>query len=67
MSRRRVVVTGMGAVSPLGNTVDAAFARLRTFENCVQTLPELGEYTGLNTRLGCRTAFERPASSRNTI
>ncbi|MBQ8112091.1 MAG: beta-ketoacyl-ACP synthase [Kiritimatiellae bacterium] len=61
MSRRRVVVTGMGAVSPLGNTVDAAFARLRTFENCVQALPELGEYTGLNTRLGCRTAFERPA------
>ena len=51
----------MGAVSPLGNTVDAAFARLRTFENCVQALPELGEYTGLNTRLGCRTAFERPA------
>jgi 3-oxoacyl-[acyl-carrier-protein] synthase II len=41
--------------------VDAAFARLRTFENCVQALPELGEYTGLNTRLGCRTAFERPA------
>jgi len=61
MSRRRVVVTGMGAVSPLGNTVDAAFARLKTFENCVQALPELGEYTGLNTRLGCRTAFERPA------
>jgi len=51
----------MGAVSPLGNTVDAAFARLKTFENCVQALPELGEYTGLNTRLGCRTAFERPA------
>ena len=61
MSRRRVVVTGMGAVSPLGNTVDAAFARLKTFENCVQALDELGEYTGLNTRLGCRTAFERPA------
>ncbi len=61
MSRRRVVVTGMGAVSPLGNTVDAAFARLNTFENCVQALGELGEYTGLNTRLGCRTAFERPA------
>ena len=51
----------MGAVSPLGNTVDAAFARLKTFENCVQALGELGEYTGLNTRLGCRTAFERPA------
>lgn len=61
MGRRRVVVTGMGVVSPLGNSVDAAFARLGKFENCVQTLPELGEYAGLNTRLGCRTAFERPA------
>lgn len=60
-SQRRVVVTGMGIVSPLGNSVEAAFARLRTFENCVQALPELEEYRGLNTRLGCRTAFEKPA------
>lgn len=58
---RRVVVTGMGAVCPLGNTVDAAFARLKTFENCVAALPELEGYQGLNTRLGCRTVFERPA------
>ena len=59
--QRRVVVTGMGVVSPLGNTAEAAFARLRTFENCVRALPELEAYKGLNTRLGCRTAFERPA------
>lgn len=60
-SQRRVVVTGMGLVSPLGNSVEAAFARLKTFENCVQVLPELEAYRGLNTRLGCRTAFEKPA------
>ena len=59
--QRRVVVTGMGLVSPLGNSVEAAFARLKTFENCVRALPELAGYRGLNTRLGCRTAFERPA------
>ena len=58
---RRVVVTGMGMVSPLGNDVETAFARLKRFENCVQALPELGEYKGLNTRLACRTAFEKPA------
>lgn len=58
---RRVVVTGMGVVSPLGNDVETAFARLKTFENCVQTLSELAGYRGLNTRLGCRTAFEKPA------
>ena len=60
--RRRVVVTGMGAVSPLGNDVETSFARLKVFENCVQTLPELAEYKGLNTHLGCRTAFVRPAA-----
>ena len=58
---RRVVVTGTGVVSPLGNTVADAFARLRRFENCVQVLPELTEYQGLNTHLACRTSFARPA------
>ena len=59
--KRRVVVTGMGVVSPLGNTVEAAFARLKTPVNCVQALDELSEYKGLNTRLACRTVFEKPA------
>ena len=59
---RRVVVTGMGAVSPLGNDVETSFARLKVLENCVQALPELAEYKGLNTHLGCRTAFVRPAA-----
>ena len=62
MMGRRVVVTGMGVVSPLGNDVETSFARLKVFENCVQALPELAEYKGLNTCLGCRTAFERPAA-----
>ena len=62
MMSRRVVVTGMGAVSPLGNDVETSFARLKVFENCVQALPELAEYKGLNTHLGCRTAFTRPAA-----
>jgi len=59
--KRRVVVTGMGVVSPLGNAVDDAFTRLGKFENCVRALPELGEFRGLNTHLGCRTIFTRPA------
>ena len=59
---RRVVVTGMGAVSPLGGGIEASFARLKIFENCVQALPELAEYKGLSTHLGCRTAFTRPTS-----
>ena len=62
MMARRVVVTGMGAVSPLGGDIEASFARLKVFENCVQALPELAEYKGLSTHLGCRTAFTRPTS-----
>jgi len=66
--KRRVVVTGMGLVSPLGNSVESAFERLRQPVNCVQVEPELGNYRGLNTRLACRTAFEKPAHwNRKTI
>lgn len=57
---RRVVITGTGLVSPLGNSVPAAYERLKTFENCVKTLPELEKYKGLNSHLGALTGFTRP-------
>ena len=60
--RRRVAVTGMGVVSPLGNGVDAAFARLGVFVNCVERLEELEGYDGLNSHLAALSRFERPAS-----
>ena len=59
---RRVVVTGMGVVSPLGNDVDVAFTRLQDLRNCVETVPELAEYAGLNSHLASLCHFERPAS-----
>ena len=66
--KRRVVVTGMGLVSPLGNSVEAAFERLKKPENCVRVESELGNYRGLNTRLACRTEFEKPAHwNRKTV
>ena len=58
--KRRVVVTGMGIVSPLGNDVKNAFARLSKLENCVERLEELDQFKGLNTRLGCKASFTRP-------
>ena len=65
---RRVVVTGRGIVSPLGNTVEAALARLRKFENCIINVPELSEYKGLNSKLGSRVSFTRPAHwTRKTV
>lgn len=57
---RRVVVTGMGIVSPLGGTIATAYDRLKTFENCVSTLDELKEYKGLNSNLGATAGFVRP-------
>lgn len=57
---RRVVVTGMGIVSPLGGTIATAYERLKTFENCVSTLEELNEYKGLNSKLGATAGFVRP-------
>lgn len=51
----------MGIVSALGQDVPAAFARLRTFRNCVRELPELARFKGLNCRLGAPAGFVRPA------
>lgn len=59
---RRVVITGRGAISPLGHDCDSVMARLRELRNCVRAYPQWGEYKGLNTRLGVPAAeFELPA------
>lgn len=58
---RRVVVTGMGIVSALGHTVEAAFERLHFFENCVTAIPDLATYKGLNSHLGSLANFQKPS------
>lgn len=60
MDTRRVVVTGMGVVSALGNDVETAFNRLHKLENCVEVVSELAEYKGLNSHLAARCQFVRP-------
>ena len=57
---RRVVITGMGIVSALGQDVPSAFARLRKFENCVDTIPDLERFKGLNSHLGSLAGFTHP-------
>ena len=57
---RRVAVTGMGSVSPLGNGVNESFARLSKYENCVGLDSELLEYKGFNTHLSARSRFTIP-------
>lgn len=65
---RRVVVTGMGIVSPLGQTIDSAYARLKKFENCIEHVVDLDVYKGLNSHLGARANFLRPEHwTRKTV
>ncbi len=59
---RRVVVTGIGAISPLGNDWSQVRAQLLRCENAVAPIPEWTEYEGLNTHLAApAAAFELPA------
>jgi 3-oxoacyl-[acyl-carrier-protein] synthase II len=54
--RRRVAVTGMAGISPLGNDWPAIRARLGSYRNAVQRMEEWAEYDGLNTQLGVPAA-----------
>lgn len=59
--RRRVVVTGAGAISPIGNDWPAMFQRLRERRNAVRRIDEWDIYDGLNTKLAAPAQpFELP-------
>ena len=58
---RRVVVTGIGAISALGSTWPVARQRLGTYRNAVVRMPSYAEYRGLNTNLAAPVDFEPPA------
>jgi 3-oxoacyl-[acyl-carrier-protein] synthase II len=53
---RRVVVTGMGGISPLGNDWDAIRARLASYRNAITRMHDWSDYEGLNTQLGALAA-----------
>ena len=57
---RRVVVTGIGAVSALGTDWQAAEMALRAGRNFVVRKPEYAEYRGLNTHLVAPVDFKPP-------
>ncbi|MET3107116.1 3-oxoacyl-[acyl-carrier-protein] synthase II [Oxalobacteraceae bacterium GrIS 2.11] len=50
--KRRVAVTGMAGISPLGNDWASVQQRLRQYRNAIVTMPEWSDYEGLNTQLG---------------
>jgi 3-oxoacyl-[acyl-carrier-protein] synthase II len=53
---KRVVVTGMAGISPLGNDWDAIRARLGEGRNAIVRMTAWDDYEGLNTRLGAPAA-----------
>ena len=61
-SKRRVVVTGVGALSPLGHDWSAVRERLRTGRTAIRVMEEWAAYEGLSTRLGSTVpSFDLPA------
>lgn len=59
---RRVVVTGMGALSALGSEWSVARQSLEAGRSAIRVLEELGEFEGMDTRLGAPLQdFETPA------
>lgn len=56
MKQRRVVVTGMAGISPIGCDWDSVLLRLKARQNGVQQMPEWSEYSGLNARLAAPAA-----------
>lgn len=58
----RVVVTGVGAHSPVGSTWEEVETSLRAGKNRIQHMDAWDDYEGLNTRLGAPVShFEIPA------
>lgn len=49
---RRVVITGMGGVTALGDNWPTVAAALKRLENAVRYMPEWDVYDGLHTKLG---------------
>ena len=53
---RRVAVTGMAGISPLGNDWSSIRARLGEYRNAIVPMAEWADYDGLNTKLGAPAA-----------
>ena len=57
---KRVVITGMGLVSALGNDLDSAYNRLHIYKNAVCKMDNLAAIRGLNSHLSVPADFTAP-------
>jgi 3-oxoacyl-[acyl-carrier-protein] synthase II len=59
--KRRVVITGIAGISPLGNDWASIRARLGAYRNAITRMDEWSDYEGLHTQLGAPAAeFDLP-------
>jgi 3-oxoacyl-[acyl-carrier-protein] synthase II len=59
---KRVVVTGMSAITPIGDNWHSVKGRLETHDTAIQFMQEWERYEGLNTKLGAPVVgFEKPS------
>lgn len=52
MAGQRVVITGLGLTSPIGNSIDEVSRGLREDRSGVRVVPHFGDVQGMQTRLG---------------
>jgi len=57
---KRVVITGMSAITPIGNDWETVAKNLKNQQTGIQTMDEWDKYSGLNTRLAAPVDFDRP-------
>lgn len=58
---KRVVVTGMSALTPIGNDWPTVAERLKSQQTGIRRMAEWQKYNGLNTQLAAPVEFARPA------
>lgn len=54
--RRRVAITGMAGISPIGNDWATVRGRLQSYRNAIVKMEDWSAYEGLNTQLGAPAA-----------
>lgn len=57
---KRVVITGMGALTPIGNDWQTVGQNLKMLSTGIRKMTDWEKYQGLNTRLGAPVDFVRP-------
>lgn len=58
---KRVVITGMGAITPIGNNWASVSEKLKAQATGVQRMSDWIKYKGLNTQLAAPADFSRPS------